>query len=408
MKILCVTPFYKPAFIYGGPARSIPALCEGLVQCGCDVSVYTTNANGTEKLDIAAGKPCDLDGVRVTYFDSSGIQGYFYSRDLAAACHGSLCTYDLISVTGSWAYPLIPICRGSLKHSIPYIVSPRTSFMHRTWKYGGLKKLIYHFVFERRLVNRATAIHYTSELELKESAWLRLRPRTFIVPNAVDFDEFDSVPERGLFRSKWRIPSDENIILYLGRLEPRKGLELTLRSFALARDRGLKRATLILAGPDKGHYERVLKDYAFRLGLGDNVIFPGYLNKEERLTALADADAFILLSYGENFGMALVEAMAMGIAPIVSDQVGIAKELSNSKAGSVVPLDPDAIAGELFSFMSSPGARQSCGERARSFVRATYGSRKVARLMVAQYEGFRKNTEIAGKSRSVGICDTSS
>jgi len=67
VKLLFVTPFYKPAHVYGGPTRSIPGLCEGLVQNGCEVEVMTTNANGEDKLDVETGRPIDQDGVPVTY-----------------------------------------------------------------------------------------------------------------------------------------------------------------------------------------------------------------------------------------------------------------------------------------------------------------------------------------------------
>jgi glycosyltransferase involved in cell wall biosynthesis len=406
LKILCVTPFYKPAFVYGGPTRSIPALCEGLAGCGCEVSVYTTNANGKAKLSVEAGKEQVLDGVKVTYFERSGIPGYFYSRDLAAACRNGLNRYDLISITGNWVHPLLPVCREALKWSVPYVISPRTSFMRKAWKYGSLKKLVYHLTFERRLVNGAAAIHYTSELERTESAWLRLRPPNFIIPNAVDLDELDPAPERGAFRAKWRITDNEKIILYLGRLEPRKGLELTLRGFASACRLGLAGTTLIFAGPEKRNYRHVLQKCAAALGVENKVLFPGYLNAGERLSALMDADLFVLLSYGENFGMALVEAMALGVVPLISDQVGIADDISKAKAGIVVPLDPDRIASELRGILTAPDAQRHCSGNARTFVRENYESRKVARATLQEYGKFCAPATGFAKDGSAGLCDT--
>jgi len=115
------------------------------------------------------------------------------------------------------------------------------------------KKFIYHNLIERQLINHANAIHYTTTLEVKESSWLNLRTDYFVVPNPVQLDEFAQLPPRGFFRKKLKISDSDQIILYLGRIEHRKGIDLTLEAFAHTAKQ-TSNIKLIIAGPDKNQY----------------------------------------------------------------------------------------------------------------------------------------------------------
>jgi glycosyltransferase involved in cell wall biosynthesis len=386
MRILCITPFYRPSYIYGGPTRSIPALCEGLVDLGCNVSVYSTNANGSGNLQVQPGKIYDNDGVSTSYFSRNlTYPGYFFSRDLARACHDNAHLYDLLYINANWVYPLIPGCRAALNAGVPYVIAPRTAFMRKTWNFGFPKKAIYHLTTERRLVNKAAAVHYTTDLEYVESSWLHLRPEAIVIPNTVDFREFENLPPRGQFRQKHQIASETKFVLYLGRIEPRKGLELTIQSFADTIKNG-DEAVLVLAGPEKRDYAQDLGHLCATLGITNRVHFIGYLDSTERLKALRDADIFILTSHAENFGMALVEAMALQLAPIISDQVGISSDIAAASAGIVVPLNARKISQSLSELLNNDDLRRSYGQKAAKFARDIYRAEKVAGAMLREFE----------------------
>jgi len=384
MKLLIVTPFYKPAYRFGGPTRSIPALSEGLSRLGVDVTVYTTNANGKSTLEVDANTRLDADGVSVFYFERDIQNSFFYSRKLAQACHETINHFDCVYVSSNWGYPFIPACRAALRHAIPYIVTPRTSLMRKTWRGKYLKKMVYHRLVERRLINQASLLHYTTQLEVDESHWLGLKPDYCIVPNPVDVSEFDQMPSRGLWRKALNVQSDTPIILYLGRIEARKGLDITVRSFAEVH-KYQQDALLVLAGPEEDGYYAELRTLSTQLGVAKYVRYTGYIDAQTRLQALADADVFVLTSYSENFGMAVVEAMAAGLPVVISDQVGIAPDLKASNVGIVTPLDPQATANALGQLLTSSKERKVLGKRAMLFAREKYSPEIVALSMLSHF-----------------------
>lgn len=382
-----MTPFYKPSHVYGGPTRSISTLCENLVRIGCDVTLYTTNANGSTNLPIEPDVPHTVNGVTVHYFPRESGGNYFFSPRLAEACRRTIGKFELMYVASNWGYPFLPACRSASEAGVPYIVSPRASFKRAPWIGKYWKKLTYHYLLERRLVQHAAALHYCTELERKDSGWLGLQPPSFVVPNPVDATEFKHLPPRGAFRRTWGIPEEKEVVLFLGRIDPQKGLDVTLHSFAKATVFHPK-ALLVLAGPEEDGYVQPLKKMAEKLGIMDRVLFTGFLESKTRVTALADSDVFILTSYSENFGIAAVEAMAAGLPVIVSDRVGIAEELRAERAGVVVSLDPAAVAVELIRLLASPDGRRQLSKRAVQLANEKYSPEIVAKAMLDEFEKF--------------------
>ena len=402
MRLLFVTPFYKPAHVYGGPTRSISALCENLAMIGCDVTLYTTNANGNTNLEIEPVAPHDVNGVEVRYFPREWGGNYFYSPLLAEACRKTIGKFELMYVASNWGYPFLPACRSAYKAGIPYIVSPRAAFKRGPWIGKYLKKRTYHYLLERRWIQRAAALHYCTELERKDSGWLGLQPPAFVVPNSVDASEFEQSPPRGAFRKAWGIPDENQVVLFLGRIEPQKGLDVTLNSFASATVNHPK-TLLVLAGPEEDGYMHPLKKMAGKLGLADRVLFTGFLDSKARLSALVDADVFILTSYSENFGIAAVEAMAAGLPVIVSDRVGIAEDLRRERAGVVVSMDPGAVAGELLRLLASPEERRELSRRALHMVNERYSPVNVAKAMLDEFERVLAGKRYIDHIRSCGL-----
>src|SRR5262245_8964693 len=101
LSVLVIVPFYRPAYIYGGPVRSVSALCEGLSRLGCRVTVFTTNANGDEDLDIKTGEICSISGVSVIYYRREKGPFLFYSPELRRACQKQLSSFDLVYIAST-------------------------------------------------------------------------------------------------------------------------------------------------------------------------------------------------------------------------------------------------------------------------------------------------------------------
>jgi len=384
MRILCVIPFYKPAYIYGGPIHSVPTLCEGLSRLGCDVTVFTTNANGAEDLTVAPAAPYTLDGVKVFFFKRDLPGSYFFSTQLGNACFKSINrqAFDVVYIVSNWAFPFLPACLAAKRADVPFVLSPRKSFSKIAWQGNKiLKKKLYHTVLERNLINHAARIHYTTVIEENDSRWLGLKPASILLPNPVDLPEFTTLPAKGQFRQRMNIPEHKKILLFLGRVEPIKGLDILIKAFSKV-TRVFPDVLLIVAGPEEDGYSRTLQDLAKSLNETNNIIFTGLLTGSQKLEALVDADLFLLTSYSENFGMAVTEAMACNLPVIVSEQVGVSEYIKQADAGIVVPIDVDQIANNVTRLLNNPTEAASYSKRAGCLVRNDFAQIPISQKML--------------------------
>lgn len=366
--------------------RSIPALCEGLADLGCEVTVYTTNANGRGNFGKDVSGPQNVDGINVHYFNRDLQGNYFYSRGLAKACHETIECFEVVYIASNWGYPFLPASRASFRANIPYVISPRASFKEVTWRGKFIKKWTYHKLFERLWINRAQLIHYSTHLELNDSSWLNLLPAIAIIPNPLDLAEFDHLPPRGRMRLIHNIPDEAPVLIYLGRVEPAKGLELAVDALGHISAK-YPQCVLVIAGPEEENHISFLRHRAYDLGIEARVVFTGLLNSMKRLEALVDSDVFIQPSYSENFGMAVLEAMACGLPVAISDQVGLADLVRQEEVGLVTSLDPDQISEAWITLLNDASLRHQMGSKAKQVVHQQFDPSKVASEMLEAFNG---------------------
>ena len=184
------------------------------------------------------------------------------------------------------------------------------------------------------------------------------------------------------------------LLLFLSRIDPKKGLELLLPAFAQLHA-AFPEARLVIAGNGEEGYTETLQRMARALGVAEQVVWTGYLAGEEKLAALAAAEFFVLPSYSENFGIAVVEAMAAGLPVVISDQVGIHHEVSQAGAGRVVPCNSDALADALAELLGDEALRKAMGQRAQALATTHFSLATMAERLVGMYEG------VAGQTRRV-------
>jgi glycosyltransferase involved in cell wall biosynthesis len=165
------------------------------------------------------------------------------------------------------------------------------------------------------------------------------------VPNGLDTEGYRAEDYQGRFRAKLRIPSQTTIILFLGRLNRKKGADMLLEAFARLPESIQSSAQLVVAGPDDGQLAE-LKKITARLGLNDQVLFPGLLEGDDVLAAYADADLFVLPCRGDTFPMTILEACRAGKPMVVSETCEIS-DLLAGEAGEVVPVDPAGLAAGI-------------------------------------------------------------
>jgi glycosyltransferase involved in cell wall biosynthesis len=291
---------------------------------------------------------------------------------------------DVVHIHALWETIQHAAARRCQRLGVPYVITPHGMLDPWSLAQGALKKKLYIALRLRRNLNRAAAIHFTTTTERDlVMGPLRLKAPAVVEPNGLDLSEFDSLPPRGTFRARFPQIGQRRAVIFLGRLHHKKGLDLLIPAFA----RGAPAdAILVLAGPDDDGYQRKVEQIIEENDLASRVVFTGMLRGRERVEALVDADLFVLPSYQENFGIAVIEALAAGCPVVISDQVNIHNEITAARVGAVVPTEVGALSMEIASWLNDAKLREDVGRRGPAFVRERYDWNRIARDWVTIYE----------------------
>jgi len=174
------------------------------------------------------------------------------------------------------------------------------------------------------------------------------------------------------------------VILFLGRINWKKGLDILVKAYALLAQRR-DDVHLLIVGDDQRSYAEKVRRWIADYGIPDRVTFTGMLTGREKLEAYAGSDLFTLPSYSENFGMAVLEAMACRLPVVISDQVGVSKEVSEAKAGLIVDTDAKQLAEGMEHLLDNPHIRKKMGENGRQLVEEKFLLDTVAKKMINVY-----------------------
>jgi len=399
MKILCVIPSYYPAFQFGGPIASVHNLNKSFVQKGIDIAVYTTNVGLKDK--VIANKEVLIDGVRVTYFsflkffEFFGPTGWQFSVPLSKALKENVPNFDLIYISAVWNYPTAIASYYCRKYKKPYIIAPRGIFYPYTFNKKIWKKWPYYKLITKRDLEGAAAIHYTSIDEFKKGhSFLGIKNnKTFIIPNGLDLSEFDNLLAKRVLRDKYPMLKDKKVILFLGRLDWKKGLDVLAKAYGnVIKQRNDIYLLIVGDGPDS--FKKKVKEWFKNEGVleGEKITFTGMLTGREKLEALSGSDIFVLPSYSENFGMAIVEAMACGLPVITTDTVGVHNEITETNGGLIIPSgDAPRLSEVIIKIIDNEELAKKISENGRALARERFDFNKVADKMIEKFEEIVNN-----------------
>lgn len=364
MKILHVVPTYFPARRYGGPIVAVHGLCKALAARGHDVDVFTTNVDGDGTSDVPVGEPVNVDGVHVRYY-TSPFPRLYWSPSMRNALHAETRNYDIVHSHAVYLWPGIAAANAARNARVPFVISPRgmlvpeliaqkSRFVKRAW----LR------LFERRAFDRASAIHFTSQLEWADAKRLDALPlpSPFVIPNGIDVE------------ARPNIPRDERTLVHLGRINWKKGLERVIEALPSLPD-----TRFIIAGNDEEELTPKLRTLASSLGVADRVEFPGPIYGAAKNELLARATLFVLLSTSENFGNAVLEALAMETPAVLSSGVGLAEDVVRADAGAI---GFEAIA----SLLDDRERRARMGRNGRALVESRFAWPRVAEEIEHAYQ----------------------
>ena len=379
MHVVHVTPYFAPAFVYGGPPRSILALCQGLQTAGVSVEVVTTVANGATDLPASGSveAPDRYEGIAVHYAPRA-FPRMFFNAAVRDPIRRALTRADLCHIHGLWTVPAWQAARAARQSGVPFVISPRGMLQPAARRRRAWRKQLAFALLDRRHLRDAALLHATVE---EEAAVLReiVNPaRVVTIPNAIDLAAADRAQPGA--RARFGVAPGDPLVVFVGRLHPIKRLDLLINAVLRVRERH-PATQLLLAGPDEGGLAAIGPQLA-RLARAVHVV--GAVDDAWKWALLREATVLVLCSDSENFGASVVEAMAAA-CPVVVTETCPWREAAEQGAGLWVPQNAHAIADAVSSVIADPVLAASMGEQGARLARARYGWRAIGRSMAACY-----------------------
>jgi glycosyltransferase involved in cell wall biosynthesis len=366
MKILHVIAFMAPR--YGGPFKACWEMARAVAQLGHRVSIYTTNQDGPGVLPVPTDRPVWREGVEMRYFPIQSPRFWGASWPLARALRQEIKGFDLVHVHSLYFFHDLVSGRYCRIFGVPYLIQPHGSldpfiYYHHRWR-----KRFMEWGFQNRAIRKASAMMFTTAEERELAAPFTFGTPGVVVPLGIGADEFAVMPEPGSFRRRHPEIGDKRIILFFGRVNFKKGLDILAKAFgAVARRR--QDVHLVIAGPDNEGWGARVRTWLSEEGVLGRTTFTGMLLGPDKLAVLRDASLFVLPSYTENFGLAVIEAMAAGLPIIISDKVNIWREVESAGAGKVVPCEAGKFTAAILDLLDKPELARQMGQKGQALVR---------------------------------------
>lgn len=386
MKILQVTPYFKPMWEAGGVARVAYEVSKQLAERGHEVTVYTTN-RCLYSTDVVSNVPVDVEGMKVYYFEN--LRKYFPWIDLPVIPYylpliakNEIKKFDIIHIHDHRSLLAVIVCHYARKYGVPYILQAHGSLPNDIGN-NRLKNL-FDFLWGKRMLRGASKVVAVSDVEVDQYLHYGMgRDKVDCVSNGINLSQYSHLPKYGKFRRIYGI-REKNIILYLGRVNERKGVDFLIRSFSLLR-KSLSDVILVIAGADDG-YKPVLQDLVKDLSLVESVRFIDYVDNP--LTVYVDADLLVYPGKSEIFGLVPFEALLCGTPVIVTDDCGCGEIIKDAGCGYLVRYGDVAGLSETLRYaLEHPDANRKMVGAGRRYIEENLAWERVVKQVEEMYEG---------------------
>jgi glycosyltransferase involved in cell wall biosynthesis len=354
VRILHVVASVAPR--YGGAARVVQDQCRSLANRGHRVELFTTTQGGFSTTSAQVDASVTQDGYTITYYGWTGSTVFPVSPGLLRALIHRVGEFDLVHVHGLYVFATLGACALARRRTIPYVVEPHGTLCRHSRRRHRLRKAVYGALIERRNLDGAYAIVYASAKEEHEADGTRTKALSRVVPNGINVEDFRHPSKDVDFPTS--IPLDLPLLTFVGRIAPVKALDILVPAAARVIGSG-HRIRLVLAGPDSDHMQARLEKQAADLGIGGFVTFPGWIEGASKVALLQRSTVFVMPSYQESFGIAVVEALAAGVPVVVSRGVGICTDIQSAHAGVVAEPTIDGISQAIIRLMENESDRRS-------------------------------------------------
>lgn len=380
MHIVHVTPYYAPAYAFGGVVRAVEGMAGALVKRGHTVTVLTTDALTRDRRYPGAADE-SIGGVRV--IRAHNVIPRLRALNLSTPpamhqiAHEVFPSADVIHIHELRTAENLLVLPVAKTYRKPAVLSPHGTL---TWETGRSNfKQGWDRVFTPILLPTISAIIGLTRAETDDAhgMWTRLGGSPipfFTIPNGVNPAEFADLQGGDAFRERWKLGSS-TVCLFMGRLHPRKGVDVLIHAFKRA---NVPNTRLVIAGPDEGFLAQL------QPLLDERIIVTGYLGGADRLDALAAADVFALPAIGEGLSMASLEALAAGVPVLLSPGCNL-PEVITSYTGMVADIDGYDFAWGLQRLLLDNAMRRHMRANARRLIASRFTWDRVAAALESIY-----------------------
>lgn len=368
MKILQVIQFLTPS--RGGSVAVPYSISEELSNRGHKVTIITTDY----EFDEDYANSIREKGVEVIKFPCMcNLSLFLYSPLMKNWASKNIKNYDVIHMHNFRSYQNNIIHKYAKENGVPYILQAHGSVME-FFKKKRLK-MLYDFLWGNNILIDASTVIAITKKELKQYYKMGVKRNNIkIIPNGINFADFEKLPKKGLFRKKFNLCNEEKIILFLGRINEIKGLELLVRAFSEIDENKFK-CKLVIVGPDDGFLNKLIK-ISKEFNIEKNLIFTGPLYGNDKIIALVDSDIFILPSIYETFPISLIEAFACSKPVIISKNCDVSESVENNM-GIVVNYDIISIKNAIENLLSDDKLSKNYGNAGRIYAKEFCNWKKI-------------------------------
>ncbi|KAA6465381.1 glycosyltransferase [Acidobacteria bacterium AB60] len=392
LKILHIIASLSPAG--GGPPEAVRQLVKAYLLVGAEIEVVCLDDPQAAYLK---GIPVPVHALGQSYLGR-----YALSPRLLQWLHENAGRFDGIVVNGIWTFPGVAARLAARKVARPYGVFVHGAldpWFNKTYPLKHLKKWLY-WPIQHAVLHDAQAVFFTTESErdlarqsFKKSEW-----KSVVVPYGINDPEEqrpDRLAQTEAFLKLAPQLRGRRYLLFLARIHEKKGCDLLLEAFARIASQAPD-LDLVIAGPDQDGLQSKLKRIAAERRIAGRVHWPGFLGGDLKWGAIRMCEAFVLPSHQENFGIAVVEALAAGRPVLISDQVNIWQEIESDRAGLVKRDTLEGTEELLQEWLAVPeGERGAMGIRARSTFLKRYTMTRAATAINEVFFVARKESAIA-------------
>jgi glycosyltransferase involved in cell wall biosynthesis len=362
----------------------------GGIHAPLSICKYLTDADQPNEIIAPFAPGDDISPLNSTYaklkshrFPKSGPRNAWYSRAINPWLKSNLHRFQIAEVHCVWSLSALQTARRCIAAGVPYLVRPHGALDPFDVTKNSLIKRLLGPLLIRRFLSNSIGVVCTASMEAERLITYGAEPNRFVVPLPVVLP--DQMGDRSRFRTKHGISEDAPVVLFLSRIDYKKGLDFLVPALGRLKDEfpGLR---FVLAGTGTVEYSRLVQQWIDEAGLRSHTIEVGFVTGLDKQDAFAAADVFALPSLNENFGMVNVEAMHAGLPLVISNQVYIHQEIEAGGAGLVCETNVESVTEILRKALSSPGQLKQMGQAGTRLVQRLYRPSVATENLVELYE----------------------